>query len=496
MSAHLKKIPSLYGAVLILLLATFLSLFALENARRLHPDEAFYMTITRHAAINGDWLLLSEPLDKPPLTFYTNAFALIFFANETDDNGVLQLDPIKGEFAGRMPATMMSIVLVAVMMEAIKTISRKCEAVYLAGILMALSPLRIVFAPTAFTDMPMLLFGTIALLMALRGQWVWSGFWLILSMSAKPQIVFYLPLILVLLIVHSYKTQNFRIIPRKFISFSVPIIVGMALLWGWDTIRIMNDAESFYQLGQSRYTVTTLASIADYPARFWEWWQTTEYLFGHAILTSIIMIFALIQTVFHKKKSFYLILFWGWLLSFFCIHMILTLNLFDRNQIIILPIVVMMVVLSFTGETHTTFSYKHGKFITLFLGILVLFFAIQAALWQLPVGGDNGQHDGIDELAIYLNSKPVATVIYDRWLDWELDYYMGQWTDKRRVFYPTPELLVDGALSLDEIGVRYFIAPSDIDISEWLSALETAKFLVELDYELENFLVYSLIPPR
>ena len=496
MFVNFTKILSLYATVFILLFSAFLSFFALENAQRLHPDEAFYMTISRHAAINGDWLLLSESLDKPPFTYYTNALALVFFANETDENAVLQLDPIKGEFAGRMPATLMSILLVAVVMQVVKAVSDKPEAIYLAGILVALSPLRIVFAPTAFTDMPMLLFGTLALWMALRGQWGWSGVWFIVSISAKPQIIFYLPLLLALLTFYAYKYKNIRIIPISFLYFFIPVIFGVLLLWGWDAIRVTNGAESFYQLGQSRYTVTTLTSIADYPARFWEWWQTTQYLFGHAVLTSSIMIFAVFRMFFFKKISAYIALLWGWLFSFFAIHIVLTINLFDRNQIIILPIAVMIVALSFTRETRTNFRRKYRNVATFLLGILLLFFAIQASQWRLPIGGDDGQHDGIDELANYLNSKPVATVIYDRWLDWELDYYMGQWTDKRRVFYPTPELLVEGALSLDEDGIRYFIAPSDVNISEWLSALEMAQFSVDLDYESENFLVYSLNPPN
>ncbi len=496
MFLNFKKMLPLYGAVFILLLTAFLSFFALENARRLHPDEAFYMTISRNAAMNGDWLLLSESLDKPPLTYYTNALALVFFANETDENAVLQLDPIKGEFAGRMPATLMSILLVAVVMQVVKAVSDKPKVVCLAGILVALSPLRIVFAPTTFTDMPMLLFGTLALWMALRGQWGWSGSWFIVSVSAKPQIIFYLPLLLALLTFHAYKYKNNRIIPISFLYFFIPVILGILLLWGWDAIRVTNGAESFYQLGQSRYTVTTLTSIADYPARFWAWWQTTQYLCGHAVLTSTIVIFAFFRMFFFKKISAYIALLWGWLFSFFAIHIVLTLNLFDRNQIIILPIVVMIVALSLTGETSVNFSSKFRIFAISLLGFSLVFFAIQATLWRLPIGGDDGQHDSIDELANYLNSKPVATVIYDRWLDWELDYYMGQWTDKRRVFYPTPELLVDGALSLDEAGIRYFVAPSDIDVSEWLSALEMAQFSVDLDYESENFRVYRLIPPN
>ena len=43
-------------------------------------------------------------------------------------------------------------------------------------------------------------------------------------------------------------------------------------------------------------------------------------------------------------------------------------------------------------------------------------------------------------LARHLNGKPVATVIYDPWLGWELGYYLGVWHDKRRVHYPDADV--------------------------------------------------------
>src|SRR5689334_1264506 len=110
--------------MIILLLAAFFSFVALGYARRFHPDEAYYMTSARHAAVNGDWWLLAEPVDKPPLTFYTNALALVCCAIESDANGVLQLDALKGEFAGRFPSLLLSILLVAIVMKLAKTLTR------------------------------------------------------------------------------------------------------------------------------------------------------------------------------------------------------------------------------------------------------------------------------------------------------------------------------------------------------------------------------------
>jgi hypothetical protein len=72
---------------------------------------------------------------------------------------------------------------------------------------------------------------------------------------------------------------------------------------------------------------------------------------------------------------------------------------------------------------------------------------------------------------------------------------MGQWTNKRRVYYPTPQALARGALALDEEETRYFIAPRTVDTDAWLTALEDAEFAVQFEREIAGFRVYALIPP-
>jgi hypothetical protein len=130
----------------------------------------------------------------------------------------------------------------------------------------------------------------------------------------------------------------------------------------------------------------------------------------------------------------------------------------------------------------------------IWLFLLLIIPAINAAEGRTAINDEYRQYEGIDDLAAYLNSKPVATVIYDRWLGWELAYYMGQWTDKRRVYYPTPDELVRGALNLCEIGSRYLPAPAQKPINPWLEALWEAGFDVAQVYETRNFVVYEIIP--
>ncbi len=52
-------------------------------------------------------------------------------------------------------------------------------------------------------------------------------------------------------------------------------------------------------------------------------------------------------------------------------------------------------------------------------------FSAAAAESQYPIGGDHGANDGIDQVAVFLKTLPSGTVLYDHWLAWELDYYVG-----------------------------------------------------------------------
>lgn len=513
-------------ATLILLIATFFNDVAFSHAERFHPDEAFYMTIARNAAIYGDWWLISEPLDKPPLTYYANALSLTAFALEPDIAGVLHLDIYRGEFAGRLFSWWSSLLLVAVMMALVKRLTNDWRSAIFAGLLVALSPLRIVFAATAFTDMPMLFLALLALWLAARGRPMWAGIWFALSLIAKPQSIFLLPLLLLFtsplspLSNQKGEAQQLgAVFPSLWrwgaihglVRFFLPILIIGCVILLWDVGRVAQGGLSFWQLGQARYTPTTLTLLPDYPARLATLWATLQYTLGNGWLTAGLMLLGVWQTLRHRAAlQLWLLL---WLIGFVGVHVVFTLNLFDRNLLVVLPVLAILISLPHSkltlvcrdetclvptqaySSSNRVEGYKErSNSAILILSILLLVPAWQASTGQVPIGGDRGEHTGIDELAQYLNSKPVATVIYDRWLDWELDYYMGEWTNKRRVFYPTPDELMQGALALDEVGVRYWVAPQDIPPDLWLDALREAEFEVWLDTEIANFAVYGLQP--
>lgn len=100
------------------------------------------------------------------------------------------------------------------------------------------------------------------------------------------------------------------------------------------------------------------------------------------------------------------------------------------------------------------------------------------------------------DAAAYINAQPVATIIYDPWFGWELSYYLGAWSDKRRVYYPTPQALAAGALAEADQQPRFFLAPQSLPHTLWLEALADARFTFDFAHSGTDIIIYRLIPPE
>jgi hypothetical protein len=72
---------------------------------------------------------------------------------------------------------------------------------------------------------------------------------------------------------------------------------------------------------------------------------------------------------------------------------------------------------------------------------------------------------------------------------------MGTWSDKRRVYYPTPEAFAADALLQMDVAPRYFVVPDWVDAADWLAALKNAYFKVAETYHQAPFAVYELERP-
>jgi 4-amino-4-deoxy-L-arabinose transferase-like glycosyltransferase len=496
---------------------------ALAQDIRFHPDEALFSTFARSAAVNGDWLL-HGPLDKTPLTIYASALSMTFFGVHTLPNGVLDLDSHMGEFAARLPGAFASILLVAVMYRLPRDIypargigTRHVVSVVTMG-LMATSPLAIAFSATVFTDGLMLLFLALSLLMIARGRWGLSGIFLALGFASKQQALYYAPLIEALgwAVDSSKRRGASRSAPtnalRKISVFALPTLVTLALLLVWDGLRAQSGG------------IWGLAAANNNPGRFIRsneilprlllWAGDVQTLAGPGWLTALLallgtasLLWRLIgeprcrATLVDMILATYLLIY-GWA------HWLVAFNTYDRYLLPVLPIVLLLMARGVGWMKDLTQRRKDAKTQRMFLltrpfvlciSVLSIVALASAALdaseGRIHVGGDLGEHSGIDALANYLNSRALGAIVYDHWLGWELGYYMGSWSDKRRVYYPTPEALAADALLQPDPAPRYFPAPADQPITPWLEALDKAGFAVKLAYDTPQFVVYELMPP-
>jgi hypothetical protein len=118
-------------------------------------------------------------------------------------------------------------------------------------------------------------------------------------------------------------------------------------------------------------------------------------------------------------------------------------------------------------------------------------------------------------LADEINALPFGAIVYDHWRGWELGYYLGAWSDKRRVYYPDPYTLAQDSLNNPETATRYFIVPSRFiersaeNYEIWLSSLRDVGYEVSIYTHIEAprdttlaymetdyYAIFALTPPK
>ena len=485
----------------ILLVGALIRIHALGQDVRFHPDEALFSTFARHAALNGDWLLHGS-LDKPPLALYANALSMTAFAARVE-NTILTFDARTGELAARLPSTFAHILLIAAVYVLAQRLYADRRLANWAALLVACSPVAVAFSATAFTDGLMLLCMTLALVSLSRSRgdraWLWSGVWLALAFGSKQQGLFYLPLVIAL----GWALGGLTL--KRLLLLAAPILVGVTLLFVWDAARAQET--SLWTLAQINNTPEDPLTAEMLLPRLGAWLEFGRLLLGTpTILLLAAAVLAIISRTLRAPRDRATVidaLLAIYALAYLAAHVLLNFNVYDRYILPLLPVLALLGVRGGMWLWRWLSRLLPPQELSLISAALVLVFLVggwNAAEGRVNVGGDGGNgrrgiYTGIDELAEYLNGKPLGAILYDRWLGWELGYYLGEWTDKRKVYYPTSELLVAGALAQPDPAPRYFVAPVDQPIAAWLSALEGAGFTVTRDYTSARFVVYELIPP-
>ena len=469
-----ERLRGQFAGVLILLFASLSQFHLLSLDLRFLPDEAHFMTFARGAAVQGRWMLPGA-LDKPPLSIYASAISMAFVGNRVDADGVLHLDIRAGEFAGKLPNAMLAVVSVALMTRLGGQVSRRRAGGLLSGSLFACSPFTLIYGPSAFTDMSLLVCLLAAVSCGLSRRWAWAGALMGLAFWCKPQAIFALPVVLALPLRASESRQSW-------LRMAVPMAVVCGALLLWDAAR---PETSIFALGAvNNLGGQLLANAADWTARLTAWIESGAWLLGPPLATGIVVFLTVFGLRYAQDRRLI-----AWLLAgigvYLAAHTGLRINVYARYLLLILPAAAILMSLAVAHHRR--------------LRVLVVVCAVIGAIWTVqqgnPLEDDRANHAGIDELARYLNDTPVATVIYDPWLGWQLDYYLGAWHDKRRVHYPNPESLAAGAAALDEVGDRFFVAPHDKPTDAWLAAIGAAGFDIQREYQDAQYRVWRLTPP-
>lgn len=468
---HGPTLPTL----LLLLAGAWLRWRALLLDQRLTPDEAFFTTFARAAAVKGDWWL-GGPLDKPPLALYANTLAQA------------ALGP--SELAARFPNALAGILLLPLIYALTRDLYRRRSGSLplLALLLAACSPLLVAASADALTDGLALTALAAAIWLALRRRPGWSGLLLGLAFAAKHQALPALPLVL---------WAAFRSTPlswRLLRRFSLPLTAGIVLLLLWDVAR---PGLSVHALAIGNNDPGGLAAIAELPARLATWTTHAAALLWPGWPGALLLLAAAVPVLqvakgtasrSHRRQDRALALFAG---AYTLLHVAPAIPLYGRY---LLPAAPALYPLCARGLHFCLFRLRKGLNLpqdALRRALLPMLAAL--LLWQPAPEPD--PHAGIDELGAWLAAKPVATVVYDRWLGWQLGYYLGVWHDKRLTWYPDPVPLARDASRLCEFGPRYFPAPADEDLRPWLQPLRDAGFVVELAWRQDGYVAWRLEPP-
>lgn len=451
----------------MLLVAAWTRFAAWSEPVRFHGDEALFATYARNAAVYGDWML-SGPLDKPPLSLYAMALSMQFTGVTTLPDGVLTLDARAGELAARLPAVFAGIVTVAAVM-ALAGVLGGPRAGWIAGTIASVSPQMIAFSATAFTDPLLVMFGTLALLQAARGRAITSGLLLAAAFASKQQAVLIAPLVVLLL--------SSRVGWRRLVTAAA---AGGTLLLIWDLAR--QDLSIFAVAADNNNPYRWLVPPSEWPERAAQWARYLSTAFGPPLLTALICAAGLLPLSLRSPTRIERVR-WG-LLVLLTAHVVLPFNLYDRYLLLLLPGIAVLAAL----RLRVLLRWRWTA--VLVLSVVIAGGLAEPARYPTDV---RDRDSGLIELAAFINRQPLGTIVYNPWLGWEMGYTVGPWSDKRVVYYPSPdEFAADAPKNPDTAG-RLLIAPGWAPVPHWMAAAE-AGFAVRIAYRSADYAAWWLTP--
>lgn len=480
------ELSRLIAPTLILLVGAAARITPLTD-NRFHPDEALYASFGRLIS-TFDWNLSSRLVDKPPLAFYLMAGAF------------QRIGP--NEVAARFPNLAVSLLSLALVWRLAMRLWGGRRAALLAMLFYALSPMAVLFAPTAFTD-PLLVLWVLAALVAVTGgRWGWGGLFFGLALVTKQTALFFLPLVWgagLLCDAGAERPLDWPAWRARLGRFGLPVVVVAGLLVAWDASRgpvegfwragvLNNDPGRFIRpdeaLPRLRAWLGWLAAVGGWPPMNLALGVSWLGVLGCALRQRRRSRYTWLDLGLAGYVLVYLVFYWG-----------VAFNIFDRYLLPLVPLLALLL-----GRAVMLVLPRRGALAALALVALMAVPALRAARSAYPVGGDHGAYDGIDDVAAYLDGLPSGTVIYDHWLGWSLDFYLFD-SPAYTTYFATPAELEAMLQKQDDTQNAVLLVPVWESGDAVLSAVTGAGFEARPAYETVNRLgtpnlrVFSLARP-
>jgi 4-amino-4-deoxy-L-arabinose transferase-like glycosyltransferase len=393
---------------------------------RFLEDEALYATWGLQIAAGADPMLDEEPVDKPPLHAYTLALSFLALG--------------QNETAARLPSLLASVASIALVYAVGRALYGDPRVGLLAALLLALSPFDILFASTAFTDPLMTAWVLAALWAAVTGRPGTAGLLAGLAACTKQQGLFFLPLVGAVSwgrarvpATGKPKPEGAGLARAGWLRFALGFGLIAAGTIAWDLARVQRPgflAQSLISYGGlgpaqplalGERALSWLGLVGDFWVSPWfngllvggllvwlaggfrGWWPGWSAIDGMLI---------------------------GFVACFLLLHWLVGFQVWDRYLLGLVSLVALLAARAAAAPLRAgPAAVPWRRAYTAGLGV-VLALSLAGPVWQatrsgLPLGGDHGAYDGIEDLAGYLRTHASpGSVLYHHWLGYHYRFYL------------------------------------------------------------------------
>ncbi len=482
----------LVGLAVLSLLGFGLRLYLLDRFP-FREDEAIYSFWALHFW-HVDPLFLTVWPDKPPVFLWLLAAAFRLFGST--------------QASARWLNIMLSTITIPVVAVTARHLWDRRTALVVA-LAFSLNPFAISFAPTAYTD-PLLVFaGSLALYLVLTDRVLWAGFWLGLAIMTKQQGLLYLPLVLGLLLQRNLVNVNYpRRLLRPVLGFLIGLCTVILPLLYWDSLR-WAVAPSPWDLSVRNYGALAWVAVDQWPQRLAAWTDLGWYLTASWlvwVLLGGLIVWKLIQrrdaetqrrrgNLCFRLSPFPLIALWS--LGFCALHVISTVQTWDRYLLPLAP----MLALAVGWLVHKINPLLSGRgfAMLLFVGSLCLLPpALLATTGQSPIGADHGDYAGLTDAVAWLTHEyGNHVVLYHHLLGWQYRFYLYDQIaagDYELRWFPSAVYLADNATKAPRRR-KFFLQPDWSPIRDLQMHLAVRGLILTEIQHFGKFTLYEIGQP-